>query len=520
MRQQLEKAEADGDTLHRRVQELMAAQEPVASRQAAMERIGQMETRFKTINAEKDALVALINEYRRTADDLSRSRAAQLYPRDFRERCATLKALWAERDQPTNSSDGARVNDPASTRPPAVVAIAAGLAFALAVVAVAMGQTAPGVALFVVAAFLGGLWWARKRGLQRAQEEVQRATEGAANRRSALEKRISAALNGLPGADSLTSATVGQAIAAFDEQQRLEAAHATAERRLVERVEHLRITLLAVGAGELRQNVSVDEQASAAHEQLGIAYTDVVQSLAKERVALKKDLALHGDLPGGVMPTVQSITTALDAALREQRSLQEKTQTIRDQLNEQGRAGESSVALADRLAEVSGRRAKIVQRLAVLRGASTLLDAAYSRFRDRDQSRLLASISARALAISDGTIGPFETDGSLEDATIRAYGRSVAIACPPMSFGERHCAGLAIRLGSADFLAGIDIVLPLLIDDPFAHLDAEHAAAVWRTLAKIAEERQVIVTTHESALLAQLGVEPQIRLEAGTLTAS
>jgi hypothetical protein len=86
-----------------------------------------------------------------------------------------------------------------------------------------------------------------------------------------------------------------------------------------------------------------------------------------------------------------------------------------------------------------------------------------------------------------------------------------------LSYGQWHVVLLAIRLGAADFLAGLGVRLPLLLDDPFVHLDAGRARELWDVLARIAAERQVFVATQDRLLVDHLGIEPHLDLDASPL---
>jgi DNA repair exonuclease SbcCD ATPase subunit len=159
------------------------------------------------------------------------------------------------------------------------------------------------------------------------------------------------------------------------------------------------------------------------------------------------------------------------------------------------------------------QRAEIADRVAALAAAWSLLRDGCEEFRRSDQARLLQRISGHVQRLSANRMGPLESAGGLEEATIRVGGRALVLHAPPLSHGEHHAAQLAIRLGAADFLAGAGIHPPLIIDDPFVHLDDEHASAIWTLLREIARQRQVIVATQDRLLLEHLGVEPDIVLE-------
>ncbi|MFQ5742618.1 MAG: hypothetical protein ACE5HV_03390 [Acidobacteriota bacterium] len=117
-------------------------------------------------------------------------------------------------------------------------------------------------------------------------------------------------------------------------------------------------------------------------------------------------------------------------------------------------------------------------------------------------------------AITSGQLGPLEATGELTSTTLRSCGRTLPLAYRPLSYGEYFATLLAIRLGSTDFLAGLGICPPLILDEPFDHLDESCAAQVWQLLSRIATERQVIVATHDSLLLSQLGVTPDLLLDS------
>ena len=156
--------------------------------------------------------------------------------------------------------------------------------------------------------------------------------------------------------------------------------------------------------------------------------------------------------------------------------------------------------------------AELDDTIAAYRVAWTLVGQAHGRFRDEDEQRLVDAVSRHLTELSDGKLGPLDIDDGLEHPNVHAFGRTVPLDYRPLSFGQFHIALLAVRLGAADFLTRSGIRVPLIIDEPFANLDDENAALVWRQLERVAEERQVIVATQESALLDRLGIAPDIRL--------
>lgn len=110
-------------------------------------------------------------------------------------------------------------------------------------------------------------------------------------------------------------------------------------------------------------------------------------------------------------------------------------------------------------------------------------------------------------------MGPVVAPDDLDSAQLMYGGRPLALASPPLSYGELHVALFAVRMGAADFLAGMAVRLPLLVDDPFVHLDAGRAAEIWDVLCTIARERQVILTTQDRLVIEHLGVHPDLDLD-------
>ena len=154
------------------------------------------------------------------------------------------------------------------------------------------------------------------------------------------------------------------------------------------------------------------------------------------------------------------------------------------------------------------------------RRAHGLLTDAYEEFRETDQERLLRHIDGHLSVLGDRKMGPVVAPDDLDSALLMYGGRSLALASPPLSYGELHVALFAVRMGAADFLAGMAVRLPLLVDDPFVHLDAGRAAEIWDVLCTIARERQVILTTQDRLVLEHLGVRPDLDLDGPGRAAS
>jgi hypothetical protein len=145
------------------------------------------------------------------------------------------------------------------------------------------------------------------------------------------------------------------------------------------------------------------------------------------------------------------------------------------------------------------------------------LTDAHRSFREHDERRLAAAISARVVELGLDSLGPVELEGERAGHPgVLCGDRLLPLRCPPLSYGEYHAVLLGVRLGASDVLARNATPLPLILDEPFAHLDEVHAAALWRQLVLVARERQVILATQETALLERLGVSPDVELHAAS----
>jgi DNA repair exonuclease SbcCD ATPase subunit len=234
-------------------------------------------------------------------------------------------------------------------------------------------------------------------------------------------------------------------------------------------------------------------------------------SLARVQLRLE-ELPATPTLPEGVEPTVPAVESARDERRARRDALREQLTGLDLELRDLDRAAEDVFALEGAVATLRERVGEAEAEVSVRRFAWELVRDAYQEFRSSDQARLVSAINSRLHEVSGGRLGPIETPGDLATAEVGLEGRMVALDSPPLSFGEKHAALLAIRLGTADFLSREGTLHPLLVDEPFTHLDEVRSREAWEMLQRLAVDRQVIVTTQDRLVLDHLGIVPDFDL--------
>lgn len=341
--------------------------------------------------------------------------------------------------------------------------------------------------------------------------------------RDALRTELRRLLEGVPGADRLGPETRDEAHERFLAQRRAGERLARARSRLARQLRHGRRSLASartVGLQTSRSPIHDATPPPEGHHAVRRVIHRLRASAERARDRLhreRRELDRVGDaslrLPDGVVPTEEGVAAALKERRSERRRLEEALQGATQELLERGTPAESLDALEAALASLEPRREALVRKAEVLEAAHALLADAYAIFRDRDQERLVERISHHVERITDGATGPLVVEGGLEEARVRSRGRLLPPRSPPLSFGEVHALLLAVRFGAADFLGGMGVYPPLILDEPFAHLDPDRARSLWEVLNRVAEERQVILTTQDVLLLSALEVEPDIVLD-------
>jgi DNA repair exonuclease SbcCD ATPase subunit len=457
------------------------------------------------------------------------------YPLDFAERARALEeGLWPslagiEEETVRLHAQSA----PAVAKMPVALVTVAGLLVLGGLVLTIFGATTIGVGALMTGIGVGGFLFVRERARGDRADALVARGQALESRRADVEARISRLTRDLPDATALTPEMLPAARREFERE--------AADRRLRDEAE-----------GAVRQALDAARQAIRLHEEgagdRGEAPTgfdpdtegasevpDEARDLAdrararleilQEAVARERDehmaplrLRLNEiarsrfELPADVEPELDAVRIARRDRLARAGEAQAELASLERELASEGRVDASALSLQRELTGLRAELETVEDRAAAYRAAYSLVADAYEAFRTTDEERLLGAISAHLEQVSGGELGPIEAVDGLDKARVRIRGRAVALTSPPLSYGQLHAALLSVRLGAADFLAGLGVGLPFLIDDPFVHLDERAVEDLWTVLCRIAGSRQIVVATQDRLVLDYLGVTPDLEL--------
>ncbi|MEE9207512.1 MAG: AAA family ATPase [Gemmatimonadota bacterium] len=542
--QRRDKLGLQGARLGREIESLEAALGPLSQRDTFLAQLRELHR----IHRQAEELLDSIRDARRgarTAREQTADFAEQTrYPDDFESRAEALRALWDERQHLA----GELTSVAAGEAQPAVVLraeplgvpipawiLAAGFIAGLALIPAVGVWPGALVALFALGgALLVGALDRRRNGTMASGPEPDIYAAKARERLAELEGRIEEKMNGVPDADTLTPDTLADRLRHHRWQVKVTAQEAKATARTDQLAEEAKsfvegldlprtldaATVLqrdffaaSVGAEEKTPN-SETAPGGTAEEQLAECLRAVVHQAATIQVQLDGVSLAGHNLPEGVDADAKSVERALSQLRRTHReSVGELTELELD-LARQRHVSRPSLVIEELLGRLRREEEYHGMEARALTAAHRLITDAHARFQEEDQTRLLELISSRLASLTEGRLGPVESGAGLEDAVVRSGSRQLALVSPPLSYGELQSVLMAVRLGSADFLADLEIQPPLLVDEPFAHLDVGRAEEVWSLLCQIARSRQVIVMSQDRLILEHLGASPDIQLTA------
>ncbi|MDH3732870.1 MAG: AAA family ATPase [Gemmatimonadota bacterium] len=461
---------------------------------------------------------------------------APRYPEDFAARARVLEEVWPR--LAGIDTEVARLSAQ-SERPDvrtAPVLVGAAAVAVVSLVVVLLGFT--GIGLFGLVGGLAGAGFAYSRQRTSDVKATLRATRQSelTTERTGVRDRLLELTRDLPDGSALSPETLPAARREFDREVADRRLHADAEATLRQAIDSSRraIRLHRIGTGPSAESNGADlpddesppaggslvDRARARLDELKEAIaTERDERMAPLNLQLNEIAKTRFELPADVEPTLGRVRLARRDRVAASAEAQAELASVERELAIEGRVTASALSLDRELAERLDRVSALEARAVAYRHAYAFVADAYDAFRTTDEERLLAAISSHLGALSAGTLGPIEAADGLETATIRSGRKALPLSSPPLSYGQLHAALLSVRMGAADFLAGLGVGLPLLIDDPFVHLDERAVSDLWSVLCRIASDRQVIVATQDRLVLDHLGVSADIELETTTLPA-
>ncbi len=485
---------------------LEAAYRPITERRTLLAESKEAEARLAALLEAIRWLEEAASEVARAEVEATSAELGGRYPADFEARLGQAEVLWDQLETLANRpSDpvGSDADRPSLFRSPIAIS-GAGLVVVGGTVALALSAAVGGV-LAIGGAFLlvAALWLTRSGGDAEARAaDLSHHRDGETE---SVRSRLMSVGEGIP-VPELMADNAAEHRSRFRQQAVSRAAVLRAHERFDEAEKNASRLLEPAASSPESPRLDV-------HRHLQAAREDSRTALARLQLRLEEQPATPL-LPDGVEPTVPAVEAARDHRRARRDALSEEKSSLDLEIRDLDRASEDVFPLERELSGLRDRVLEAESEVSVRRSAWELVRDAYEQFRATDQDRLLSAVNRRLDRLSGGRLGPVTAAGDLASARIGLAGRDVPLDSPPLSFGERHIVLLAIRLGAADFLSGEGTYHPLLVDEPFTHLDEVHAREVWSLLQILARDRQVIITTQDRLVLDHLGLKPDLDLSS------
>ena len=483
---------------------LEAAYRPITERRTLLAETREAEARLSAISEAIRWLEEAASQVARAEAEATGAEAGGRYPADFEARLGQAEILWDQLETLENRQidpAGPEADRPRFPRSPIALA-GAGLALVGTGVALTVSLIGGGILAVSGALLLAVAWWLTRSGEDESDRAIDRSRRLDGDRETA-RSRLMSVKEGIP-APELAAENVEEHRGRFVRQAEARAAVLRARERSDEAVKRAAGLLDPAASSPYSSCAEVLGRLQAAREESRTA-------LARLQLRLEEQPATPL-LPDGVESTVPALEAARDQRRTRRDALGDEKSSLDLDIRDLERASEDVFPLERELSGLRDRVLEAESEVSVRRFAWELVRDAYEQFRATDQDRLLAAVNRRLDQLSGGRLGPVSTAGDLASARVALAGRDVPLDSPPLSFGEKHVVLLAIRLGAADFLSGAGTHHPLLVDEPFTHLDEVRAREVWRLLQSLAEDRQVIITTQDRLVLDHLGIQPDLYL--------
>ncbi|OPZ83493.1 MAG: chromosome segregation protein [bacterium ADurb.Bin429] len=281
-------------------------------------------------------------------------------------------------------------------------------------------------------------------------------------------------------------------------------------------------------AEELRERLDAYDtmRQELTHAEGALAALPTPEELAERRRPLGSEISRIEDelksLPGGDMTAEDEVH--LTRELSDARLLLDSLAGEKREAEKAVAVGEASerelVELEDALAYWQAEESRLLDDEAALKQAREWLIAAGSSTHDMLAAPLGERISPRFAAVTRGRYTKVDVATNaktLELTPVNADGRAVSFE--QLSRGTRDQFLLAVRLALGEAIAR-DGGPVYFLDDPLLHFDVARRQEALTMLIELAATRQIILVTHDEALLAALPDAHIIPMEAPLPTAA
>lgn len=352
-----------------------------------------------------------------------------------------------------------------------------GLALALAALGVAgpiiAGFASPWAALKVASAALGflalavaaWLWYRRRARLEALEERRFEARRSEADLEE-VESRVRELVE--RGGGGEPEGVVGKALEAD---------------RCREEIEKLSVERKALLGGRPEEALESER-------------AELVRRLAVSEERLREERfrgpALDAERYQGLRAEVDSLRVRRD-------ELTKRIERLRGTLETSADEAEELAELDEAIEAAEREHSRWMERLRARQLAKEALEEAKREALEPARGRFQETLGRYMEEISRGRYGAVRTGESMVDLGVRGPEREDFIGPEYLSFGTAEQLLLAARLAFTELLAA-PRKPPLLLDEPFGAFDEERLRAAMGLLASIAEERQVIVFTHQGSV--------------------
>jgi len=207
--------------------------------------------------------------------------------------------------------------------------------------------------------------------------------------------------------------------------------------------------------------------------------------------------------PDSIDAVVNRLTEEIDQLARHKSDLDRSIGREENELSKMDGSARAA-ELAEEAQALLARLETDVEQYARLRLASTVLNQAVERYREKNQGPILERstelFTRMTLGSFDGLRVDFNDKGEAVLVGVRPGGKEV-VTVEGMSDGTTDQLYLAVRLASLDAYMERNEAMPFIVDDILIKFDDERATAALQVLAEISRRTQVLFFTHHRRLV-------------------